>query len=134
MPRHRRRQRHRARHRLAAARAGARLVITDVDPDALAAVGTEIGDSAVAQRALDIADVDAVHAFADETHAAHGVLNAAMNIAGIATWGAVNRLTHEQWRRSLLERLAPPLYAGAMTVANKRFVSELERVGGSGRA
>ena len=44
-----------------------------------------------------------------------------MNVAGIATWGRVDRLTHEQWRRTVdvdlmgpihvIEAFVPPLIA-----------------------
>src|SRR3954470_446496 len=78
-----------------AARAGARLVLTDVQTEPLAEVARETG--ALAHRALDIADIDAVRAFADDVHAAHGSVDVVMNVAGLATWGAVERLTHGQW-------------------------------------
>ena len=94
----------------AAADAGARVVLTDVRDDALAAVAGELGDAAVAHRALDIADVDAVRALAEDVHAAHGPLDVAMNIAGIAIWGAVERLTHDAWRRSVDVNLMGPIH------------------------
>ena len=36
---------------------------------------------------------------ADEIHAEHGSLDVLMNVAGIAVWGTVDTLSHEQWRR-----------------------------------
>src|SRR3954454_15888018 len=68
----------------AAARQGARVVLTDVRAEDLDAVANELGAAAVAHRALDITDVDAVRALAEEVHAAHGPLDVVMNIAGIA--------------------------------------------------
>lgn len=95
---------------IAAARAGARLVITDVNEAQLDAAKAEIGDAVVLSRALDISDVEAVRALADETHAQHGSLDVAMNIAGIATWGAVENLSHEQWRRTVDVNLMGPIH------------------------
>jgi NAD(P)-dependent dehydrogenase (short-subunit alcohol dehydrogenase family) len=90
------------------ARAGARLVLTDVQAEPLAEVARETG--ALAHRALDIADVEAVRAFADDVHAAHGSMDVVMNIAGIATWGAVESLSHEQWRRTVDINLMGPIH------------------------
>jgi NAD(P)-dependent dehydrogenase (short-subunit alcohol dehydrogenase family) len=112
---------------LAAARAGARLVLTDVNTNALDAVACELGGAAVAHRALDITDFDAVRAFAQETHAAHGSLDVVANIAGIATWGAVERLTHEQWRRTIEVDLMGPVHV------IECFVPEMVRTGRGGQ-
>jgi NAD(P)-dependent dehydrogenase (short-subunit alcohol dehydrogenase family) len=140
----------------AAARQRARLVLTDVSP--LDDAANELGDSVVLARSLDITDIDAVRQLAHDVHANHGSLDVAMNIAGIATWGAVENLTHEQWRRTidvnlmgpihviesfvpemikagrggqLAERWTPHVYALMMRVANRVFVSELSKLGGS---
>jgi NAD(P)-dependent dehydrogenase (short-subunit alcohol dehydrogenase family) len=94
----------------AAARAGARLVITDVNDAALQSVAAQLGDAAALARALDIADVDAVRSLADETHAELGSVDVAMNIAGIATWGSVDRLSRDQWRRTVDVNLMGPIH------------------------
>jgi NAD(P)-dependent dehydrogenase (short-subunit alcohol dehydrogenase family) len=94
----------------AAARAGARVVLTDVRAEGLDAVADELGAAAVTHRALDITDFDAVRGLADEVHRAHGPLDVAMNIAGIATWGAVERLTHDAWRRTIEVNLMGPIH------------------------
>ena len=95
---------------VAAAAAGARLVLTDVNADALAELASELGDRVSIQRALDVSDYDAVRSLADEVHATHGSLDVLMNIAGIATWGTVDRLTHEQWRRTVEVNLMGPIH------------------------
>ncbi len=95
---------------LAAARSGARLVITDFNSELLAETATELGGALAESRAFDIADIDAVRAFADDVHAAHGSVDVAMNVAGIATWGPVERLTHEQWRRTVDVDLMGPIH------------------------
>jgi NAD(P)-dependent dehydrogenase (short-subunit alcohol dehydrogenase family) len=51
-----------------------------------------------------------VRAFADDVHAAHGSMDVVMNIAGIATWGAVESLSHEQWRRTVDINLMGPIH------------------------
>src|SRR3954470_20839833 len=91
-----------------AAREGARLVLTDVQAEPLAEVARDTG--ALAHRAFDIADVDAVRAFADDVHAAHGSVDVVMNVAGIATWGAVESLSHGQWRRTVDVNLMGPIH------------------------
>src|SRR5437867_4062276 len=77
---------------LAAAQQGARLVLTDVRAEGLDEVAREAGAAVALHRALDITDIDAVRALAAAVHAAHGGVDVAMNIAGIATWGAVQEL------------------------------------------
>ena len=94
----------------AAAGEGARLVLTDVNAAALDAVTSELGDAVAASRAFDVSDFDAVRAFADEVHAAHGPLDVVMNVAGIATWGEVDKLSHEQWRRTVDVNLMGPIH------------------------
>lgn len=97
---------------------GGRVVLTDVDAAALDVVAAELGDAVVCSRAFDIADADAVRAFAGEVGEPVDII---MNVAGIATWGRVDRLTHEQWRRTVdvdlmgpihvIEAFVPPLIA-----------------------
>ena len=112
---------------LAAGRAGARLVLTDVNAGALDEVAAELGDAAVAHRALDITDIDAVRGLAEETHAAHGSLDVVANVAGISTWGAVERLTHDQWRRTIDVDLMGPVHV------IECFVPEMIRAGRGGQ-
>jgi NAD(P)-dependent dehydrogenase (short-subunit alcohol dehydrogenase family) len=109
----------------AAARQGARLVLTDVSP--LDDVNGELGDSVVLSRSLDITDIDAVRQLADDVHANHGSLDVAMNIAGIATWGAVENLTHEQWRRTIDVNLMGPIHV------IESFVPEMIKAGRGGQ-
>ena len=108
-----------------AARDGARLVLTDVQAEPLAQVARDTG--ALAHRAFDIADVDAVRAFADDVHAAHGSVDVVMNVAGIATWGAVESLSHEQWRRTVDINLMGPIHV------IECFVPEMVRAGRGGQ-
>jgi NAD(P)-dependent dehydrogenase (short-subunit alcohol dehydrogenase family) len=98
---------------IAAARRGAHVFITDINDEPLQAVGDEIratgGDVAYA-RAADVSDHAAIATMAEEIHAAHGSLDVVMNIAGIAVWGTVDTLSHEQWRRVVDVNLMGPIH------------------------
>jgi NAD(P)-dependent dehydrogenase (short-subunit alcohol dehydrogenase family) len=98
---------------VASARKGARLFLTDIDEAGLAGVAAEIGDAGGAvqyARALDVSDHAAVAAMADEVHSAHGSVDIVMNVAGIAVWGTIDRLSHEQWRRVVDVNLMGPIH------------------------
>ena len=98
---------------VAAAGKGARLLLTDIDDTRLQAVAAGIrggGGSVELAKALDISDRDAVAAMAEEIHAAHGSVDVVMNIAGIAVWGTVETLSHDQWRRVIAVNLMGPIH------------------------
>src|SRR3954454_4033934 len=84
---------------IASARKGAQVFLTDINDAPLNAVAEEIGAAVGYAKALDISDHAAVAAMADEMHAAHGSLGVVMNVAGIAIWGSLETLSHDQWRR-----------------------------------
>ena len=95
---------------IASARKGAQLFLTDIDDEALRAVTEEIGPGVAYAKALDISDHDAVAAMAEEIHSAHGSLDVVMNVAGIAIWGTLETLTHDQWRRVVDVNLMGPIH------------------------
>lgn len=98
---------------LAAGRDGARLVLTDRDADGLAETVAELGRSGVrvlASRALDVSSYEEVEALARDVHAEHGSMDVVMNIAGIAVWGTVETLRHDQWRRVVDVNLMGPIH------------------------
>src|SRR3954447_12134636 len=98
---------------VASARKGARLCLTDVDEAQLTAVAAEIraaGGDVDHAEALDISDHSAVAAMADEIHSAQGSVDIVMNIAGIAVWGTVETLSHDQWRRVVDVNLMGPIH------------------------
>lgn len=98
---------------IAAARAGAHVVLTDINETALQAVVdaiTAAGGKVLDWRALDVSDFQQVKNFADAVHAQHGSLDVLMNIAGIAVWGEVDSLAHEQWRRCIDVNLMGPIH------------------------
>ena len=98
---------------LACARRSARLVLTDIRAAPLDAVVSDIrasGGTVEYHRALDISDHEAVGAMAAEVHSTLGSVDVVMNIAGIAVWGTVDRLSHEQWRRVVDVNLMGPIH------------------------
>lgn len=98
---------------LAAAREGAILYLTDIAAAGLEQTAKEIereGGRVAMQRAFDIADFEAVQAFARAIHAAQGSVDVVMNIAGISVWGAIDKLEHQHWRRCVDVNLMGPIH------------------------
>ncbi len=93
-----------------AAERGASLFLTDLNEEPLRLLAAELGDAVRYTRAADIRDYDAVAAMAAEIHEAHGSMDVVMNIAGIAVWGSVQTLSHEQWRRCVDVNLMGPIH------------------------
>jgi NAD(P)-dependent dehydrogenase (short-subunit alcohol dehydrogenase family) len=98
---------------LAAARAGARLFLTDIAAGGLsetvALVRAEGGEVLGAQ-ALDVSDYEAVTLWANEIHDEYPSLDIVMNIAGIAIWGTVENLEHRHWRSVVEVNLMGPIH------------------------
>lgn len=84
------------------AREGAEVVLVDIQAEALEALADEIsggGGRVLWSGAVDIADAGAVAAIADEIHAEHGAMDAIFHVAGVSTWGTINSLENEHWKR-----------------------------------
>ena len=104
---------------LLAAEKGARIVLTDVSADTLdetARLVSEAGGTVVHHEALDVRDVDAVDAFAARTHEITGPVDVVMNVAGISTWGRIQDLDIEHWRRTIDIDLMGPIHVLAAFV------------------
>lgn len=115
---------------LASARRGARLALTDIDAAMLESAASEVrqaGGDIVARSALDIADYDAVLEFARSVHSEAGSVDAIMNVAGISTWGRIQDLEHEHWRRTIEIDLMGPIHV------LEAFVPEMVRAGRGGQ-
>src|SRR4051794_22421229 len=95
---------------IASARKGAEVFLTDINDAPLQAVAEEIGAAVGYAKALDVSDHAAVASMADEIHAAHGSLDVVMNVAGIAIWGSLETLSHDQWRRVVDVNLMGPIH------------------------
>ncbi|TVS85047.1 SDR family oxidoreductase [Mycobacterium helveticum] len=92
---------------------GAELYLTDRNGDGLqltVADARALGARVPQHRVLDVADYDAVAAFAADVHAAHPSMDVVMNIAGVSAWGTVDRLTHEQWDKVIAINLMGPIH------------------------
>ena len=104
---------------LLAAEKGARLVLTDVSADTLAEtvrLVAEAGGAVVHHEAFDVRDVDAVDTFAARTHETTGPVDVVMNVAGISTWGRIQDLDVEHWRRTVDIDLMGPIHVLAAFV------------------
>lgn len=106
----------------AAAREGALLHLTDLDEERLGQVVESIrrdGGVVSFAGAADVSDHEAVRRLAREVTATSGAMDVVMNVAGISTWGTVQSLGHEHWRRlvdinlmgpiHVIEELVPPM-------------------------
>jgi NAD(P)-dependent dehydrogenase (short-subunit alcohol dehydrogenase family) len=97
---------------IAAAGQGAELFLTDRNGEGLERVAAEIRDAGgtVSHLAtVDLVDHEAVVAFAAEVHAIAPSMDVVMNIAGISTWGRIEQLEHEHWRRTIEINLMGPI-------------------------
>jgi NAD(P)-dependent dehydrogenase (short-subunit alcohol dehydrogenase family) len=96
----------------AAAGRGAELFLTDIDAAGLERTVAEIeaaeGRVAHAQ-AIDIRDHEAVAALAAAIHADHGSMDVVMNVAGVSTWGTIERLEHSDWQQMIDVNLLGPI-------------------------
>ncbi len=98
---------------LAAAEEGAVLFLTDIDPEGLAATVAEVrgrGGEVAFAGAADVADHEAVVALAAEIHSGHGAMDVVMNVAGVSTWGPIERLRHSDWQRMVDVNLMGPIH------------------------
>lgn len=98
---------------LAVASEGAILYLSDINGAALDAVCSDIrarGGLIGHARAFDISDIGQVRIYADEVHRAVDHLDVLMNVAGIAIWGSVEDLRHEDWRRCIDVNLMGPIH------------------------
>ncbi|ORE87167.1 short chain dehydrogenase [Oceanococcus atlanticus] len=95
------------------AQAGAHVLLTDINEDALSTVAEGIrtaGGVVLDSRALDIADIEQVQSYARDIHERFGSVDVLMNVAGISIWGTVDTLSHEQWRRVVDINLMGPIH------------------------
>jgi NAD(P)-dependent dehydrogenase (short-subunit alcohol dehydrogenase family)/pimeloyl-ACP methyl ester carboxylesterase len=84
---------------LAFADRGADVVITDIDPASAAETLELLGEHGVAQHTVDSSDGAAVHRFAEQVRAEHGVPDIVVNNAGIGMSGPFLDTSVEDWER-----------------------------------
>ncbi len=98
---------------LAVAANGGRLVLTDVQAEPLRETVELVearGGTVLHSAPADLTDHDAVAALARDVHSEHGSVDVVMNIAGISTWGPVELLTEDHWRRTIEVNLMGPIH------------------------
>ena len=98
---------------LAAATQGAELFLTDLGTASLDQVVAEVRDAGgrvAFAEPVDVSDYEAVRTLAAEIHDTHGSMDVVMNIAGISTWGTIDRLEHRHWRRTVDIDLMGPIH------------------------
>ncbi|MFZ2241317.1 MAG: SDR family oxidoreductase [Gordonia amarae] len=98
---------------LAAARYGARLVLTDLRTADLDTVVDEIegaGGTVALSRAGDVSDYEWVKSFGAEVDEQVGTMDVVMNVAGISAWGTVENLEHRHWRAMVDVNLMGPIH------------------------
>ncbi len=98
---------------LAAARDGARLVLTDLRTADLDTVVAEIegaGGTVALSRAGDVSDYEWVKSFGAEVDEQVGTMDVVMNVAGISAWGTVENLEHRHWRAMVDVNLMGPIH------------------------
>lgn len=90
------------------AREGARLVLGDVNSDALADVGREAGGATV--MTFDVSDPDACAALVDKAVGETGRLDVLCNIAGVLRMAPLAEVTREDWSRIISINLSGVFY------------------------
>lgn len=100
---------------------GAELFLTDINAkglqqtvDLIRSRNGKVG----AYKAFSIVDFEQVQEFAAEIHARHAAVDMVMNIAGIAAWGAVDKMEHEDWSRIIDVNLKGPIHVIEAFVPN----------------
>lgn len=79
---------------------GAKVVLADVDGDAVERTAAELGDAVVGRR-LDVTDGPAFAALVDEVVDRDGTLDLLFNNAGVSLGGPTHEMTAEHWDRVL---------------------------------
>ncbi len=97
----------------AGGRDGAQLLLTDRNVallDQTTAALRDSGADVALAHAADVSDFAQVQALAKAVHDQGGSVDVVMNVAGIAVWGTVDRLEHEQWRKAIDVNLMGPIH------------------------
>jgi NAD(P)-dependent dehydrogenase (short-subunit alcohol dehydrogenase family) len=108
----------------ACAREGALLYVTDQNAAGLKELAADLGDRVRVAQAGDITGDGDVARFAAAVHADGGPVDVVMNVAGVALWGTVDKLSVAQWQRTLDVNLMGPIrvidaFVGPMITARR---------------
>lgn len=92
---------------------GAILFLTDIQQEQLNETVKEIqanGGQVAYAKAFDITNFEQVQSFAKHIHQQYDALDIVMNVAGIAIWGAVDKMQHEEWKKVIDVNLMGPIH------------------------
>lgn len=92
---------------------GAQLFLTDIQKEALESVVKKIqskGGNVAVTKNFDITNFEDVQNFATEIQLQYGAMDIVMNIAGIAIWGAVDKMKHSEWKKVIDVNLMGPIH------------------------
>src|SRR4030042_3694591 len=98
---------------LAMAKRGARLFISDINPEGLnetCRLVSKTGVTVCRHRAFDITSLDDMKAFAKDVHREFGPLDVLINNAGIALFALVEDMTHDHWQKVINTNLWGPIH------------------------
>jgi NAD(P)-dependent dehydrogenase (short-subunit alcohol dehydrogenase family) len=82
-------------------RKGAKLVLTDIDAEPLAALAAELGTDHVLTAVADVRDLDAMQLVADQTIERFGGIDVVVANAGIGSYGSILQVDPEAFKRLL---------------------------------
>ncbi len=91
-------------------RAGATVIMADIDRDRLAGLASEIGGSRAHTSYLDVSKAEDVKSLIDKVISEHGRLDLIFNNAGIAVAGEARDLSIDHWRRIIDVNLLGVVY------------------------
>ncbi|MFA5883490.1 MAG: SDR family NAD(P)-dependent oxidoreductase [Acidimicrobiia bacterium] len=96
------------------ARAGAPVVVADLDPARADAVAAEVTDLGVAALAIsgDVTDRARAESLVDDAASFHGGLDVVINMIGLAAWGSLFELDDDAWDLDLARNLRHHLWTG----------------------
>ena len=90
---------------------GGRVALTDINAAGLDEVVASLPEGSVLHHAaFDVADADAVQAFADAVHEKVDAVDVVLNVAGISTWGRIQDLVAKHWRDCVEIDLMGPIH------------------------
>jgi NADP-dependent 3-hydroxy acid dehydrogenase YdfG len=114
---------------IAMANAGGRMFLTDINQEGINQTCLLIknaGGEVCLARAFNIADYQALAAFAQEVHAGYGPLDILVNVAGIALFSQIEDMKHSDWEKVINVNLWGVIHG------IECFVPEMVRAGRGG--
>ncbi|MGL4305414.1 MAG: SDR family oxidoreductase [Mycobacteriaceae bacterium] len=95
------------------AQQGACLLLTDINDVGLAKTVKDVevaGGFVGYSEAFDLCSFEAVQSFGDKITETFGTVDVVFNIAGISTWGPVEKLEHSHWKKMIDVNLMGPIH------------------------